>query len=65
MIIYTRYALAAIERIVGISSIRSRWTLTLRLMIVCNANGTRSTLDAIAGGTTTQRLCGLILDASL
>lgn len=65
MIVDTRNTLTAVERIIRISSIGSRWTLTLCLMIVGNANGAWPTLDAFAGRTTAERLGCFILDAGL
>lgn len=65
MIVDAGYALAAVERIVGIACIGAWWTLALSLMIIRNADGTWSALDAFAGGMATQRLCGLVFDASL
>lgn len=65
MVVDTRNTLATVEWIIRISGIGSRWALTLSLMIVGNANGTWATLDTLAGWTTAQRLCRLILDAGL
>lgn len=65
MVVNARDTLAAVERIVWITGVRSRWTLTLRLMVVGDANGTRSTLDGVTGWTTAKGLGSLVLDAGL
>lgn len=65
VVVDTRNTLATVERIIRIAGVRSGWALTLSLMIIGNANGAWSALDALAGGTTAQRLCCLILDAGL
>lgn len=65
MIVHTWNTLAAVERIIRISSEGSRWAMALCLMIVGNANSSWATLDALAGWTTAERLGSLVLGAGL
>lgn len=65
VIVDTRNTLTAVEGIIRIPGVGARRALTLCLMIVGNANGTWPTLDALAGGTTAERLRSLLLDAGL
>lgn len=62
MVVNTRNTLAAIKWIVWISGERSRWTLTLRLMIVGDANGSGSTFHRITSWTTSESLGRFILN---